>query len=162
MTNELKKLYNEAKKNINEKNIDIYINDKKIPFNYKYKSNERGNIKVKFKFNRLLTSTGWMFNGCYSLESVDLSSFNATNDNDMTSFFNGCSSLQSIDLSSFNAINANYMGGMFYGCYSLKSIDLSSFNTTNVKNMSCMFYGCSKLKKENKKISKYGKKFLMK
>ena len=162
MTNELKKLYNEAKKNINEKNIDIYINDKKIPFNYKYKSNERGNIKVKFKFNRLLTSTGWMFNGCYSLESVDLSSFNATNDNDMSSFFSGCSSLQSIDLSSFNAINVNYMGGMFYGCYSLKSIDLSSFNTTNVKNMSCMFYGCSKLKKENKKISKYGKKFLMK
>ena len=54
---ESKKSYIEAKNNINEKNIDIYINDKKIKFNYKYKSNEKGNIQVKFIFNKLLTST---------------------------------------------------------------------------------------------------------
>ena len=55
MSDEVKKSYLEGKNNINENNVDIYINDKKIKFNYKYKSNEKGNIKVKFIFNKLLT-----------------------------------------------------------------------------------------------------------
>ena len=52
------------------------------------------------------------------------------------------------------------MSGMFYGCSSLQSINLSSFNTNNVKYMSRMFEGCFSLKKENVKISNYGKKIL--
>ena len=80
----------------------------KIKFNYKYKSNEKGNIKVKFIFNKLLTSTWYMF----------------------------------------------------YKCSSLQSINLSSFNTTNVEYMYGMFEGCSSLKKENVKISNYGKRIL--
>ena len=137
-----KKSYIEGKNNINENNIDIYINDKKIKFNYKYKSNnykykstEKGNIQVKFIFNKLLNST------CFMLA--------------------GCSSLKSIDLSSFNTNNVNNMRCMFSECSSLKSIDLSSFNTTNVEDMGCMFYGCSSLKKENVKISSYGKRIIM-
>ena len=39
---EEKKSYIEGKNNINEKNIEIYINNKKIKFGYKYKSDERG------------------------------------------------------------------------------------------------------------------------
>ena len=49
---------------------------------------------------------------------------------------------------------------MFSECSSLQSINLSSFNTTNVKDMSDMFCECSSLKKENVKISYYGKKLL--
>ena len=74
--------------------------------------------------------------------------------------FSRCSSLKSIDLSSFNTINANDMSFMFRGCSSLKSVDLSSFNTNNVKNMECMFYECSSLKKENVKISKSESKII--
>ena len=90
----VKKSYIEGKNNINEKNIEIYINNKKIKFNYKYQSNERGEIKVKFIFNKLLTSTCCMFSGCSSLQSIDLSSFNTTNVNDMSWMFLGCSSLE--------------------------------------------------------------------
>ena len=54
---ERKKAFIEAKNDINGQNIDIYINDKKIEFNYKYKSKEKGDIKVKFIFKKLLTST---------------------------------------------------------------------------------------------------------
>ena len=79
--------YIEAKNDINGKNIDIYINDKKIEFNYKYKSKERGDIKVKFIFNKLLTSTYWMFYKCSSLKSSDLSSFNTTNVNNLRGMF---------------------------------------------------------------------------
>ena len=111
-----KKPYIEGKNNISENNIDIYINDKNIKFNYKYKSNEKGNIKVKFIFNKLLASTCCMFRGCSSLQSIGLSSFNATNVEDMTYMFEGCSSLQSIDLSSINTINIKDISWMFEGC----------------------------------------------
>ena len=94
MSEEYKKYYIEGKNNINGNNIEIYINNKKIKFNYKYKSNEKGEIKVKFIFNKLLTSTFCMFCGCSSLISIDLSSFNTTNVNNMIFMFSGCSSLK--------------------------------------------------------------------
>ena len=72
--------------------------------------------------------------------------------------FSGSSSLRSIDLSSFNNTNVNNMRCMFSESSSLKSIDLSSFNNTNVNNMRCMFHGCFSLEKRNVKIDKYGKK----
>ena len=137
--------YYEGKKNINEKNIEIYINDKKIEFDYRYKSDNRENIKVKFKFNKLLTSTCFMFSGCSTIKSINLSAFNSNEINDMNNMFAECSSLQSIDLSSFNTTNVEDMNAMFYACSSLQSVDLSSFDTTNVKDMSGMFCGCSSL-----------------
>ena len=140
--------------------IQIYINDKKIEFNYKYKSNEKSNIQVKFIFNKLLTSTCWMFSGCSSLQSINLSSFNTTNVKDMSCLFSWCVSLQSINISSFDTTNVKDMNSMFRECSSLQSIDLSSFNTINVKYMFNMFSGCPSLKKENVKISEYGKKLL--
>ena len=169
---ESKILYEKAKKNINENNIEMYINNKKIKFNYKYESDVIGQIKVKFKFKKLLTSTSYMFYECTSLESMDLSAFNTINVNsmrymlydcfslksidlssfntknviDMSFMFYKCSSLKSINLSSFNTYNVTDMKSMFYKCFNLKSIDLSSFKTNNVKNMSFMFYECSSLK----------------
>jgi len=141
-----KKLYLEGKNNINENNIEIYINNKKIKFDYKYKSNEKGNIQVIFKFNKLLTNTNHMFWKCSSLESIDLSSFNTSNINNMRYMFRECSSLKSIDLSSFNTSNVNNISFMFYECSSLTSINLSLFNTSNVNDMSSVFSGCSSLK----------------
>ena len=139
------KSYLEGKNNINGKNIDIYIDNKKIEFDYKYKSNEKGNIKVIFKFNKLLTSTSHMFWRCSSLISIDLSSFNTSNIIDLKSMFFECFSLTSIDLSSFNTSNVRNMSYMFSECSSLKSIDLSSFNTSNVNDMRYMFFECSSL-----------------
>ena len=116
--------------------IKIFSNGKRIKFDYKYKSNEKGEIKVRLIFNKLLTSTSCMFFCCSSLKSIDLSSFNTSNVKDMICMFKYCSSLKSIDLSSFNTSNVNNMSYMFMNCSSLKLIDLSSFNTSNVNDMS--------------------------
>jgi len=137
--------YLEAKNNISEENIEIYINDNKIKFDYKYEIKDSKEIKVKFIFKKLLTNTNHMFYECKSLKSIDLSSLSTNNTKDMSYMFYGCSSLESIDLSSSNTANVNNMSYMFYGCSTLKSIDLSSFNTTHVNNMSNMFYGCFSL-----------------
>ena len=86
-----------------------------------------------------------MFYSCFSLRSLDLSSFNTINVEDMFSMFNSCKSLVSLDLSSFNTTNVKNMKNMFYNCFSLRSLDLSSFNTSNVEDMDCMFYNCRSL-----------------
>ena len=142
------KWYKKARDNINGDNIEIYINDKKIKFNYKYASNEKGLIKIKFKFKKLLTSTASMFSGCDCLESIDLSSFNSKNVTDMSNMFRR-SSIEYIDLSSLDTNQVTDMSCMFSCCKSLKSINLSSLNTKNVTDMSCMFSGCTSLKSLN-------------
>ena len=84
------KLYLEAKnmnKNIFENYIDIYIDNKKIQFDYKYKIKDTKEIKVKFLFKKILTITMCMFYECSSLESIDLSSFNTTNVKNMSDMF---------------------------------------------------------------------------
>ena len=153
---ELKQKYLEEK-NINRKifedNIDIYINDRKIRFNYKYKFNIPKEIKVKFKFKQQLTNMGFMFYGCSSLKSIDLSSFNSSDINNMCFTFCECSSLNSLDLSSFDSSNVKDIQSMFNKCSSLISLNLSSFDTINVNNMSFLFSGCSSL--ENINISHF-------
>jgi len=146
----MKELYYEAKKinkKLFEENIELFINNKKIKFDYKIKINDSSKeIKVKFKFKKKLTNTSFMFKGCSSLVSIDLSSFYIGNVTNVCYMFSGCSSLKSIDLSLFNSNNVTNMSYMFSYCSSLSSLDLSSFKTNNVTNMSCLFSFCSSLK----------------
>ena len=62
----------------------------------------------------------------------------------MSFMFCGCSSLTSLNLSNFNTNNVNNMSAMFHNCSSLTSLNLSNFNTNNVTNMSYMFSGIKK------------------
>ena len=86
-----------------------------------------------------------MFNGCSSLTTLNLSSFDTANVSNMDYMFSDCSSLTSLNLSSFNTANVESMYCMFYGCSGLTSLNLSSFNTANVESMYSMFSGCSSL-----------------
>jgi surface protein len=49
----------------------------------------------------------------------------------MSYMFNGCNSLENIDLSNFNTENITSMNSMFYGCNSIKDLNLSYFITRN-------------------------------
>ena len=93
-----------------------------------------------------VTNMVCMFYGCYSLTSLDLSSFNTAKVTDMQLMFGYCSALTSLDLSSFNTANVMKMNSMFVVCTALTSLDLSNFNTANVWYMNHMFYGCTNLK----------------
>ena len=92
-----------------------------------------------------VTDMSYMFDSCYSLTSLNVSSFNTANVKDMKYIFCGCESLTSIDLSSFNTANVTDMSDMFYYCKSLTSLDVSFFNTANVTNMMNMFRHCESL-----------------
>ena len=92
-----------------------------------------------------IINMNYMFFGCSSLTSINLSNFDTSKVTDMHRMFYGCSSLTSINLSNFNTLNANDISHMFYGCSSLKSINLNNFDTSKVTDISAMFYGCSSL-----------------
>lgn len=90
-----------------------------------------------------------MFNGCYSLKTLDLSGFNTEKVEDMSGMFGDCYSLEKLDLSSFNTENVKDMTAMFSRCTTLKALDLINFNTSNVLSMDIMFEGCYSLEKLN-------------
>ena len=89
-----------------------------------------------------------MFEGCSSLEQIDLTYFKlATNVTNMASLFKDCSKLSTIDFSKLQTSNVKNMSGMFSGCKGLSSFDLSKFVTNNVTDMSYLFDGCTAIEK---------------
>ena len=92
-----------------------------------------------------VTNMSYMFNGCTTLTSLDVSSFDTSNVTDMNSMFVFCSSLTSLDVSNFNTSNVTDMNQMFGACDSLTSLTLSNFNTSKVTDMKNMFSGCERL-----------------
>ena len=134
----------------------ISINSKEVSF----KGSNTSNV----------TDMSFMFNGCTTLTSLDVSSFDTSNVTNMTSMFSQCpinsidvsnfdtskvtnmsdmfslcANLTSLTLSNFDTSNVTDMIGMFGNCSGLISLDLSNFNTSNVTDMSSMFDGCTSL-----------------
>lgn len=64
----------------------------------------------------------------------------------MNLMFYMCTNLESIDLSSFETENLQQMHHMFYSCTKLETLDLSSFATPNMTSMHCAFQNCKNLK----------------
>ena len=64
---------------------------------------------------------------------------------DMSNMFEGCYKLSKVNLSTFNTSIVTNMYCMFYGCSSLSSVDLSTFNTSSVRDKRYMFSRSSSL-----------------
>ena len=91
-----------------------------------------------------------MFNGCTNLISINIPDWNITGATSYENMFYDCSKLESLDLSSFTATNlATNMGTMFYGCKALTYLNLSSFDTSNLTTANAMFRDCISLKELN-------------
>ena len=154
-----------------KENCELFIDNQKISFCYKYDFFKEGKYMIKFvckeslintnlmfyKCNKLLlidlshfithniTNMSYMFDSCSLLTSLDLSNFKNNNITNMSYAFNSCSSLVSLILTNFNTEKVTNMSFMFNSCSSLLSLNLSDFHTNNVTNMSNMFSKCSSL-----------------
>ena len=100
-----------------------------------------------------VTDMKYMFYGCSSLRSLDLTNFDTGNVTDMSDMFQNCYDLTSLDVSNFNTSKVTDMSRMFQNCYDLTSLDVSNFNTSKVTDMCCMFVDCHKLTSLN--VSKF-------
>ena len=56
--------------------FEIYLEDKKIGFCFKYNFENQKKYKIKIKCIKLLTNMGGMFLNCSSLTSLNLFNFN--------------------------------------------------------------------------------------
>ena len=83
-------LYKNEKEEV-KKYIEIYLNNKKIDLEYKFK--EIKEYKLLIKFKRHLTNMSWIFYESSSLTPLNLSNFNTNNINNMSGIFQFCSSL---------------------------------------------------------------------
>ena len=140
------KLISEVEKNNKkflEENIELDIEGERIKF--KNKVNIQTKIKVKFKFKKNLKHLSFLFcNNCF-LESINFSSFNSNDVNDMIYMFHGCINLKSINFSSFNTSIVDNLTCLFKDSFSIKSLDLSSFIIHKVKYITCIFQNCKSL-----------------
>lgn len=92
-----------------------------------------------------VTSTQYAFNGCSSLDSLDMSHFNLAKATSMSYMFYGCSKLKSVKFGDLHTDSVKDMQRLFYGCQNLASVDFSKLNTTSLTNVQYMFYNCSSL-----------------
>ena len=93
-----------------------------------------------------LTSTHRWFEGFSNLTSIiGLENLKMDGVTITGNMFDGCSSLTSLDLSSWNTENVTYLGSMFDNCSSLKEINLSGWKVGSVTYMNYMFSNCSSL-----------------
>ena len=104
--------------------------------------------KIKFgpKWNtKKVSIMSYVFNGCTSLEEVNLSNWNTSKVTTMKYMFAECSSLENIDVSHFDTSSVTDMSKMFLYCTSLKALDLSNWDTGNVTNMNAVFQNCESI-----------------
>ena len=127
---------------LNESNMNIYINDNKYDYSRYFKPEKEGNYTIKLELDINMKDCTQMFHGCYNITYIDLSNFNTEKVTSMKYMFAGCRELKDINLSAFNTENVTNMSYMFYECLKLENIDLSTFNTENVTDMSGMFCAC--------------------
>jgi len=89
---------------------------------------------------------GYLFNGCRSLDGLDISKWDTSRVSDMRDMFNDCYALTGLDLSSWETSHVADMCRMFRNCQSLTDVSfLSWWNTESVTDMSRMFSGCETL-----------------
>jgi surface protein len=129
---------------LNEKNTELYINNKRTKYKSYFIPEKEGEYKIELRFNINLTDCSYMFSGCENIKYINFSNFSTSNVKNMRCMFYGCKSLNSLpDISKWDTSNVEDMSYMFSGCNSLNSLpDISKWDTSNVKNMRSMFGEC--------------------
>ena len=160
---------------LNDKNIEIFINNEKFKYQKYFNPKKIGIYIIKLKLNIRLknctklfyncnniisidlslfdssevTKTNYMFSRCNNLLYINFFNFDTTNTTDMSYMFSQCSNLENIELSSFNTEKVFNISYMFYNCCNISDINLSNFNTRNIIDMSFLFYNCKNLNNIN-------------
>ena len=93
-----------------------------------------------------LLDTGYMLKDHSLLTSVDLSSFDSSNLENVGGMFMNCTSLETVNLSGFNTSNLKSLYALFYACTKLKTIiNIENINTSSVINLQSLFWNCGEL-----------------
>ena len=133
---------------LNDENTKIFLDGQPINFCKFFKPTREGEYIIKIIFNnKILKDCSCLFRNCTNITSIDLSSFDSSQVNNMYYMFGRCFDLEEINLNNFNTEKVTNMSYCFNKCKSLKKITFpSSFDTRKVQNMEFMFHHCEELK----------------
>ena len=139
--------YNKEIKELKENQVELFINDnKKENFNKYFIPDKEGEYKIKIIFKNKMTDCRYMFRNCDNIKSVDLSSFDSSEVNNMNYMFGKCHYLEEVNFGNLVTDKVIDISYMFNKCYYLKKLHFPlSFNTKKVEKMNFMFHGCQKL-----------------
>ena len=137
--------YNSKNIELNQSNVELFINNKKHEYNNYFYTNKEGIYDIKLKLLIKMKDCSEMFYQCQNIIYIDLSFFNSENIEDTSYMFFGCINLEKINFSSFDTKNVTNMSNMFNSCKKLSTVNLSFFNTSKVRDMSNMFSKCTNL-----------------
>ena len=82
----------------------------------------------------------------FDSDSLDLSSWDVSNVEDMSYMFQ-CCSIKYLDLSNWNLNNIKRMPCMFYDCNNLEYLNVDNWDMSNVESLSYVFTTCHNIKK---------------
>ena len=116
--------------------------NRKIGFeSYSADTNTKNALVACRNINKNITDATFLFYGCTSLKSVDMSRFKANNITDMMAMFKNCIVLEDLNMRGWDTSNVTKMKQMFYNCKKLTP-KVAHFNVSNVTNFYDMFYSC--------------------
>ena len=144
--------YDEDYNELNKDNTELYINDEKKEFSKYFEPSlkEGDEYIIKLIIKSKIKSCRNMFRNCQNIRSIDLSSFDSSEVEDMSRMFFKCIYLEELNLSNLDTKNVSNMQAMFQKCKNIEKIEFSpSFITEKVKDISLMFYDCNNLKSVN-------------
>ena len=87
----------------------------------------------------------YMFSGCTSLETMDISGFDTSSVETMRAMFTKCSSLKTVNLGKISTKNLKSIDFIFSQCGSLESVDFSGLDLSNVAYKGYAFEDCYSL-----------------
>lgn len=109
---------------------------------YGFENLQRINNIENLDTSRIITMAN-MFEGCSSLEKVELRGFNTANVLSMSGMFKDCTTLTYLDISSFDISSLNSAQNMFYNCSNIRTIFAAEgFSMRNISNGQSMFRDC--------------------
>ena len=115
-------------KELNESNVELYINNEKMKFKKYFNPEKEGLYEIKLIIKIDIKNCSCMFCDCKNITNLDLSSLDTKNVTDMSYMFYNCENITNLDLSSFDTKNVTDMSYMFYNCNKLTNLYLSSFD----------------------------------
>ena len=142
--NENIKIFN-GNEDINEKNIQLFIENKKKEFKKEINNLKKGVYNLIIKINQFISNCKEMFKDCYNIIEINFIKFDTKNVTDMSKMFLFCRALNNLNIKNFDTKNVSNMSDMFSYCKSLNNLDISNFDTKNVTDMSWMFNNCISL-----------------
>lgn len=90
-----------------------------------------------------VTDMNNMFAGASYLTYLDINSFDTSNVTNMNSFCNSCSRLQTIKMGDLNISKVKSLYSLLGSCSALTSIDINKWDVSHITNFQSTFYGCT-------------------